>query len=99
MTAGGQGQRQEQEQNGGLHVGVVLEAFLDWPLERILTWLPEAAPQITHLEIGAGGYAPHPHCDVAALLASQQDRETWLEQIRRHGLRLDALNAWGNPLH
>ena len=47
---------------------MVLEAFLDWPLERVLTWLPEAAPEITHLEIGAGGYAPHPHCDVAALL-------------------------------
>ena len=30
----------------------------------------EAAPEITDIEVGAGGYAPHPHCDVAALLAS-----------------------------
>ena len=27
---------------------------------------------MTELEIGAGGYAPHPHCDVAALLAGGQ---------------------------
>ena len=95
MTADDQG----QGQNGGLRVGVVLEAFLDWPLERVLSWLPEAAPEITHLEIGAGGYAPHPHCDVAALLASGQARSGWLAAIAGHGLQVDALNAWGNPLH
>jgi sugar phosphate isomerase/epimerase len=83
----------------GLRIGVVLEAFLDWPLETILSWLPDAAPQITHLEVGAGGYAPHPHCDVAGLLASETARKTWLGQVAVHGLRVDALNAWGNPLH
>jgi len=83
----------------GLRIGVVLEAFLDWPLERILPWLRENVPEITDLEVGAGGYAPHPHCDVAGLLASGQARSAWLAGIARHGLRLDALNAWGNPLH
>jgi sugar phosphate isomerase/epimerase len=82
-----------------LRIGVVLEAFLDWPLERILSWLPEAAPEVTDLEIGAGGYAPHPHCDVETLLASGQARSAWLAEIGRHGLQVDALNAWGNPLH
>jgi sugar phosphate isomerase/epimerase len=82
-----------------LRIGVVLEAFLDWPLDRVLAWLPEAAPEITDIEVGAGGYAPHPHCDVAGLLASAPARAAWLDQIARHGLRLDCLNAWGNPLH
>jgi len=82
-----------------LRIGVVLEAFLDWPLERVLAWLPEAAPEVTDIEVGAGGYAPHPHCDVAGLLASAPARAAWLDQIARHGLRLDCLNAWGNPLH
>jgi sugar phosphate isomerase/epimerase len=115
MTAGGQGQGhgqdasrghdaggQERRPGGpatGLSIGVVLEAFLDWPLERVLSWLPEAAPEVTHLEIGAGGYAPHPHCDVAGLLASDQARSAWLGAIAGHGLRVDALNTWGNPLH
>jgi sugar phosphate isomerase/epimerase len=82
-----------------LRIGVVLEAFPDWPLDQVMPWLREHAPEVTDLEIGAGGYAPHPHCDVAALLASDQARAAWQAGIARHGLRIDALNAWGNPLH
>jgi sugar phosphate isomerase/epimerase len=82
-----------------LRIGVVLEAFLDRPLEELLPWLRRAAPEITDLEVGAGGYAPHPHCDVAALLHGAPARSAWLDTLARHGLRLDALNAWGNPLH
>src|SRR5881392_1942266 len=50
-----------------LRIGVVLEAFLDRPLDETLAWLRRATPEITHIEVGAGGYAPHPHCDVATL--------------------------------
>jgi sugar phosphate isomerase/epimerase len=82
-----------------LRIGVVLEAFLDRPLEDVLPWLAQAAPEVTDIEVGAGGYAPHPHCDVAELLQSAQARTAWLDLTARHGLRLDALNAWGNPLH
>jgi sugar phosphate isomerase/epimerase len=82
-----------------LRIGVVLEAFLDRPLGELLPWLRSAAPEVTDLEIGAGGYAPHPHCDVAELLASARARTAWQEQIAAHGFRIDALNAWGNPLH
>src|SRR5690348_15269563 len=82
-----------------LRIGVVLEAFLDWPLERVLPWLRQAAPEITHIEVGAGGYAPHPHCDVAALLPSASARSAWLDGVARHGFGISALNAWGNPLH
>lgn len=82
-----------------LRIGVVLEAFLDQPLEDVLPWLMQAAPEVTDIEVGAGGYAPHPHCDVAELLHSAQARTAWLDLLARHGLRLDALNAWGNPLH
>ena len=83
----------------GPRIGVVLEAFLDWPLPTVLRWLPRAAPEVTDLEVGAGGYAPHPHCDVTALLASAPARTAWLDGIAGSGLRVDALNAWGNPLH
>jgi sugar phosphate isomerase/epimerase len=93
------GQPPELQVAPDLRIGVVLEAFLDWPLERVLSWLPTAAPEVTHLEIGAGGYAPHPHCDVETLLASGQARSAWLAEIGGHGLQVDALNAWGNPLH
>ena len=82
-----------------LEIGVVLEAFLDWSLADLLPWLRANAPEVVALEVGAGGYAPHPHCDVADLLASPQARQAWLDKLAAHGFRLDALNAWGNPLH
>src|SRR5256885_13134009 len=82
-----------------LRIGVVREAFLDRPLDETLAWLRRAAPEITHIEVGAGGYAPHPHCDVAGLLASASARSAWLDGIARRGLGISALNAWGNPLH
>ena len=51
------------------------------------------------IEVGAGGYAPNPHCDVHALLASEQARREWLALLDRYDIGLDALNAWGNPVH
>ena len=37
-----------------LRIGVVLEAFLDWPLDEVLPWLRRAAPEVTDIEsVGA----------------------------------------------
>src|SRR5689334_13583315 len=82
-----------------MRLGVVTEAFADRPLAALLDWLVTAAPAVTDLEIGTGGYAPSPHCDRAELLASEQARREWLAGIEGRGLRVGALNAWGNPLH
>ena len=49
-------------------VSVVLEAFLDHSLDETLTWLSTEAQEVTAIEVGAGGYAPHPHLDPDALL-------------------------------
>ena len=40
-----------------LEIGVVLEAFADTSLPEALDWLIQAAPDVTQVEIGAGGYA------------------------------------------
>jgi hypothetical protein len=40
----------------------VAEAFVDRSLVELMDWLAAAAPQVTALELGSGGYAPHPHC-------------------------------------
>lgn len=87
----------EEEQRW--HIGVVLEAFLDRPLDEVMGWVRAAAPEVTHIEVGVGGYAPHPHCDVEALLSSPDVRKEWLESIERQGLSISARNVWGNPLH
>src|SRR5256885_16269568 len=104
MTAGGQGQANgpgqaagTPERVGDLRIGVVLEAFLDWPFEQILSWLPVAAPEITQLEIGAGGYAPHPHCDVAGLLPPGPAPSARLSALPPPPLRVAAPNGPGHP--
>lgn len=80
-------------------LAVVAEAFLDRSLTELLDWLSNSAPEITSLELGTGGYAPHPHCDRDQLLADAPARRKWAEQIAGRGFSLGALNAWGNPLH
>ncbi|MGZ5977014.1 MAG: sugar phosphate isomerase/epimerase family protein [Isosphaeraceae bacterium] len=80
-------------------ISVVLEAFADTPLEEVLSWLSQEVPEVTAVEVGAGGYAPHPHCAPEELLASEPSRRQWLSTLARHDISLDALNVWGNPLH
>ncbi|HKN44369.1 MAG TPA: hypothetical protein VJW23_10615, partial [Propionibacteriaceae bacterium] len=80
-------------------MSVVLEAFLDSSLDEVLTWLSTQAEEVTAIEVGAGGYAPHPHLDPDALLTDASARQVWLGKLADHGIKLDALNAWGNPLH
>ena len=82
-----------------LRIGVVLEAFLDLSLEDVLKFLATESPEVSMIEVGAGGYAPNPHCDVDELLASKDGRRHWLALLERYSVGLDALNAWGNPLH
>jgi sugar phosphate isomerase/epimerase len=82
-----------------LRIGVVLEAFVDLSLEDALKFLSTEVPDVSMVEVGAGGYAPNPHCDVEALLGSEQERREWLALLERYDIGLDALNAWGNPLH
>ena len=82
-----------------LKIGVVLEAFLNLSLEETLDFLVKSAPEVTHIEVGAGGYAPHPHCDVENLLNDAGARKKWLATLSGYNIKLDAFNAWGNPLH
>ncbi len=81
-----------------MRIGIVMEAFLDRPLEAVLDLLDEHAPQVTDLEVGVGGFAPAPHCDVALLLEDEAARSAWLAGIEARGFRVSALNVSGNPL-
>jgi sugar phosphate isomerase/epimerase len=80
-------------------LAVVAEAFLDRSLVGLIDWQAEAAPEITAIELGSGGYAPHPHCDRELLLGDSATRDRWLQEIESRGFVIAALNAWGNPLH
>jgi sugar phosphate isomerase/epimerase len=83
----------------GVRLAVVAEAFLDRPLTELLDWLSRAAPQVSALELGSGGYAPHPHCPRELLLSDTAARARWQRQLEDRGYAVAALNVWGNPLH
>jgi hypothetical protein len=72
-------------------VSVVLEAFLDSSLDEVLTWLSTEVPEVTAVEVGAGGYAPHPHLDPDALLSDASARQAWLD-------KLGAIECVGQPI-
>jgi sugar phosphate isomerase/epimerase len=80
-------------------LAVVAEAFPDRSLIELLDWLTEAAPEVTAVEVGSGGYAPHPHCDRELLINDPAARTRWVEELASRGFVVAALNAWGNPLH
>jgi sugar phosphate isomerase/epimerase len=80
-------------------IALVVEAFADRPLTDVMAWMTQAAPAVRGLEIGTGGYAPTSHCDMPALLRDEAARKKWLAQITDSGLKVAALNCWGNPLH
>jgi sugar phosphate isomerase/epimerase len=82
-----------------MRLGVVLEGLLDRTLDDALELLARNAPEVTDLEVGVGGFAPSPHCDVALLLRDDEARSSWLRRIENAGFRVSALNASGNPLH
>jgi sugar phosphate isomerase/epimerase len=50
-------------------------------------------------EINSGGFLPAPHLPIAAVRASQDARDEYLELFRSSGVTLTALNCNGNPLH
>jgi sugar phosphate isomerase/epimerase len=81
-----------------MRLGVVLEAFVDRTLDDTLELLASAAPQVTALEVGVGGFAPAPHCDAAALLGDEAARRDWSSRIEDRGFVVSALNVSGNPL-
>ena len=82
-----------------MRLGVVLEGLLDRTLDDALELLARIAPEVTDLEVGVGGFAPAPHCDVEPLLRDGGARSSWLERIDATGFRVSALNVSGNPLH
>jgi sugar phosphate isomerase/epimerase len=81
-----------------MRFGVVLEAFLDRTLDDVLELLATTAPEVSELEVGVGGFAPSPHCDVELLLRDERERDSWLRGIEARGFRISALNVSGNPL-
>jgi sugar phosphate isomerase/epimerase len=82
-----------------VNIGFFTDAMADRSLVEVLDWLTHAAPEVTRVEVGTGGYSPSRHVDRASVLADAGARRAWLEQITSRGFTLSAINVSGNPLH
>jgi sugar phosphate isomerase/epimerase len=82
-----------------VRIGLFTDALADEPLPDVLDWLHRAAPQVTRVEIGTGGYSPARHANLDLLLRDEAERRRWSGLIADHGYELSALNVSGNPLH
>lgn len=82
-----------------MRIGLFTDALAARPLPEVLDWLRGAAPQVTRVEIGTGGYSPARHADLALLLKDADERRRWSALIADRGYTLSALNVSGNPLH
>jgi sugar phosphate isomerase/epimerase len=80
-----------------MKIGVFTALFQDLPFEEALD--RAVAAGVSAVEIGAGGYPGSHHCPVGELLASESERQAYMEAITSRGLILSALSVHNNPLH
>jgi sugar phosphate isomerase/epimerase len=80
-----------------MRIGLVTDGLADLPFETVLRTAADLG--IATLEFGCGNWSSAPHLDVDGLLRSAAARDTFLGQVRAHGLAISALNCSGNPLH
>ena len=79
-----------------MKLGLVTEGMIHRPLDDLMDWLDENAPEVRHLEVGTGGYSPLGH---SPLEFSATERRGWYDHIVERGFHVAAFNVSGNPLH
>jgi sugar phosphate isomerase/epimerase len=80
-----------------MRIGVFTALWGNLTFEQALD--KAVASGVTAVEIGAGGYPGEPHCPVDDLLASDSNRNKYLNAIHSRGLILSALSIHNNPVH
>lgn len=80
-----------------MRIGVLTDSLGHLPLPEMLDAI--ASLGVEDLEFATGGWSESPHFDLDRMLDDERHRDRFLGQLRERGLRIDALNANGNPLH
>lgn len=79
-----------------LKLGVFTVLFSDKSFEEMLDYVKDAG--LEAVEIGTGGYPGNAHCDLDALLESEEKRKEYLQAVESRGLIISAFSCHGNPL-
>lgn len=81
----------------GMKLGVFTVLFAEKSFEEMLDHVK--ASGLDAVEIGTGGYPGNAHCDMDALLESEEKRKDYLHQVESRGLTISAFSCHNNPIH
>ena len=79
-----------------MKLGVFTVLFNDISFEEMLDGVK--ASGLHAVEIGTGGYPGNAHCDLDALLESEEKRNEYRSKIEEHNLIISAFSCHGNPI-
>ncbi|WP_062108188.1 sugar phosphate isomerase/epimerase family protein [Bacillus niameyensis] len=80
-----------------MKLGVFTVLFSQKSFEEMLDHVKDSGLQA--VEIGTGGYPGNAHCDMDALLESEEKRKDYLHQVESRGLTISAFSCHNNPIH
>lgn len=82
-------------------LGLLTDSLSDLTRNEALDLAAQLGIETVEIGLGGehGGWSPAPHADLVELLAEPAARRRLSADISGRGLRLEALNAAGNPLH
>lgn len=80
-----------------MKLGVLTALMQNEPLEKAIDFL--VGEGVEAIELGAGGFVGHSHCNPKELLASKPKRQALLDLVKSKGLEISSLSVHGNPLH
>jgi len=84
-----------------MQIGLLTDSLSTLTRAEALDTAAELGVETVEIGLGGthGGWSPAPHADLLELLSDSSARETLTRDITSRGLRLEAFNAAGNPLH
>jgi sugar phosphate isomerase/epimerase len=84
-----------------MQIGLLTDSLSTMTRAEALDTAADLGVQTVEIGLGGahGGWSPAPHADLAELLTDLAARDTLRRDITSRGLRLEAFNAAGNPLH
>ncbi|GAA4391333.1 sugar phosphate isomerase/epimerase family protein [Tsukamurella soli] len=84
-----------------MELGLLTDSLSELTRDQALDFAAELGIDTVEIGLGGthGGWSPAPHADLRELLDDGAERTRLHTDVTARGLRLEALNASGNPLH
>lgn len=84
-----------------MNIGLLTDSLSTMSRDEALDVAADLGIETVEIGLGGkhGGWSPAPHADVEKLMHSSEARQKLASDISSRGLRLEAFNAAGNPLH